>query len=197
MSDNTKQLYKKSSDGTYPKIFPLAFVQGIKDKRNNKELLSYINEINHFKVDYVESPETTRCQVDNFIRKKGLYITYYNTNTEQNVTEYFKGNQSDVTDDSIWGNSDNWELVPDKTYIESHAVIPNKSVTLDKIGDDILQKVTQISGTFNNRPNDSECYIGKAYFCTDRQTIEGEENGIMIYYKGDGIWVDSLGRTIT
>lgn len=48
MSDNTKQLYRKSSDGSYPKIFPLAFVQGIKDKRNQKELISYINSINHF-----------------------------------------------------------------------------------------------------------------------------------------------------
>lgn len=141
MSDNTKQLYRKSSDGSYPKIFPLAFIQGIKDKRNDKELLSYINEINHFKVDYNENSETTRCQVDNFIRKKGLYITYYNTDTNENITEYFKGNQSDVTDDSIWGNSDNWELVPDKTYIESHAVIPNKSITMNKLADDVIQVI--------------------------------------------------------
>lgn len=141
MSDNTKQLYKKSSNGSYPKIFPLAFVQGIKDKRNDKELLSYINEINHFKVDYNENPETTRCQVNNFIRKKGLYITYYNTDTNESVTEYFKGNQSDVTDDNIWGNDDNWELVPDKQYIESHAVIPNKSITMNKLADDVVQAI--------------------------------------------------------
>lgn len=140
MSDKTKQLYRKSSDGSYPKIFPLAFIQGIKDYRNNKELLSYINEINHFSVNYNTNPEITRCQVDIFVRKKGLYITYYNTDTNQNITEYFKGNQSDVSDDNVWGNSDNWELVPDKTYIETHAVIPEKSVTLDKLGDDVIEE---------------------------------------------------------
>lgn len=141
MSDNLKQLYRKSSNGSYPKIFPLAFVQGIKDYRNDKELLNYIDEINHFSVNYNENPETTRCQIDAFIRKKGLYITYYNTDTNENITEYFKGNQSDVSDDTIWGNSDNWELVPDKSYIESHAVIPNKSVNMNKLADDVIQAI--------------------------------------------------------
>lgn len=36
-----------------------------------------------------------------------------------------------------------------------------------------------------------------AYFCTDKQTTEGITNGIMIYYKGDSVWVDALGRVVS
>ena len=50
------------------------------------------------------------------------------------------------------------------------------------------------SGTFANKPTGVD--IGYTYFCTDKQTIEGTTNGIMIYYKGDDTWVDALGRII-
>ena len=54
------------------------------------------------------------------------------------------------------------------------------------------------SGTFTNKPlNSMNIYPGYSYFCTDRQTSEGASNGIMIYYKGDNVWVDALGRTVS
>ena len=49
-------------------------------------------------------------------------------------------------------------------------------------------------GTFASRPEDVS--IGYAYFCTDRQTDEGGNNGIVIFNKGNGIWVDALGRIV-
>lgn len=49
-------------------------------------------------------------------------------------------------------------------------------------------------GTFIQKPNNPS--IGFAYFCTDRQTSEGSSNGIMIYHKGDNVWVDALGRIV-
>lgn len=52
------------------------------------------------------------------------------------------------------------------------------------------------SGTFANRPKDSDVYVGYRYFCTDRKTKEGGLDGIDIIYKGAGIWVDALGRVI-
>lgn len=53
------------------------------------------------------------------------------------------------------------------------------------------------SGSFNNRPIESQgARVGYSYFCTDKQTSEGGTNGIMIYHKGNNIWVDSLGRVI-
>lgn len=49
-------------------------------------------------------------------------------------------------------------------------------------------------GTFDEKPNDIN--IGFAYFCTDKQTAEGTINGIMIYHKGNNIWVDAFGRVV-
>lgn len=55
------------------------------------------------------------------------------------------------------------------------------------------------TGVFYNRPNVANhlIYVGFAYFCTDRQTEDGASNGIMIYHKGEDVWVDALGRIIT
>lgn len=50
-------------------------------------------------------------------------------------------------------------------------------------------------GTFSQKPSNPS--TGFSYFCTDKQTTEGSRNGIMIYYAGDGTWVDALGRVIS
>lgn len=52
------------------------------------------------------------------------------------------------------------------------------------------------TGTFSNRPANDMAKIGQAYFCTDRFTAEGGRNGMIIYYVGDGCWVDALGRLV-
>lgn len=54
--------------------------------------------------------------------------------------------------------------------------------------------VDKLSGSFSNKPKNVK--VGYQYFCTDKQTSEGASNGIVIYYKGNNVWVDSLGRTI-
>ena len=53
------------------------------------------------------------------------------------------------------------------------------------------------SGTFEQKPMKDDIYVGFAYFCTDRQTTEGTTNGIMIYHKGNDVWVDALGRVVS
>lgn len=50
------------------------------------------------------------------------------------------------------------------------------------------------SGIFSKKPNNPPTGFG--YLCTDKKTSEGNNNGIMIYYKGNGVWIDALGRTI-
>lgn len=57
---------------------------------------------------------------------------------------------------------------------------------------------TKRSGTFAEKPTDKNgMKIGFAYFCTDKKTSEGNSNGIMIYYKGNNVWVDALGRIVS
>lgn len=51
------------------------------------------------------------------------------------------------------------------------------------------------SGSYQSRPINVK--VGFSYFCTDKQTSEGGSNGIMLYYKGNDVWVDALGRTIS
>ena len=50
-------------------------------------------------------------------------------------------------------------------------------------------------GNFSQKPNAAP--VGFAYFCTDKQTTEGSTNGIMIYHKGNNVWVDAFGRVIS
>lgn len=53
------------------------------------------------------------------------------------------------------------------------------------------------SGVFANKPSSANIYVGFKYFCTDRQTTEGATNGIVIYHKGNNVWVDALGRVVS
>lgn len=50
-------------------------------------------------------------------------------------------------------------------------------------------------GVFSEKPKDVE--VGFQYFCTDKQTLEGNNNGIVIYHKGNNVWVDALGRIVS
>lgn len=60
-----------------------------------------------------------------------------------------------------------------------------------------IEEGVKNSGTFAEKPTSTQNIpIGFAYFCTDKQTAEGTTNGIMIYYKGNDIWVDALGIVV-
>ena len=50
------------------------------------------------------------------------------------------------------------------------------------------------SGAFNKKP--SSATKGQMYFCTNKQTTEGQADGIPIFYNGTN-WVDALGRTVS
>lgn len=50
-------------------------------------------------------------------------------------------------------------------------------------------------GVFSEKPKNVE--VGFQYFCTDKQTSEGNNDGIVIYHKGNNVWVDALGRVVS
>lgn len=53
------------------------------------------------------------------------------------------------------------------------------------------------SGTFDQKPTYADNIpIGYGYYCTDKQSAEGTEPGMMIFYKGSDKWIDALGRAI-
>lgn len=54
-----------------------------------------------------------------------------------------------------------------------------------------------ILGTFADKPLSSTgIKEGFQYYCTDKQSPESSEPGLMIYHKGSDVWVDSLGRVV-
>lgn len=61
-----------------------------------------------------------------------------------------------------------------------------------KYADDAVANLIK-SGTFSNVPESPE--VGTQYFCTNKQTEEGQTDGVMIYWNGTA-WVDALGRAI-
>lgn len=74
-----------------------------------------------------------------------------------------------------------------KTFIYDKQV--NKLYRINMVDNDFKER-----GAFAERP--SNPYIGYQFFCTDKQTTEGALNGIVIYYKGNNVWVDALGRVV-
>ena len=117
------------------------------------------------------------CVVDNIINFKPFHGT-----TVDRPSSLFKENMSQKYYDTDIRKSITWD--------------GNKRMWMDNNG---IRIDTRTEGTFAQKPTVANNFIptGFAYFCTDKQTSEGSTNGIMIYHKGDNIWVDSLGRTIS
>lgn len=63
--------------------------------------------------------------------------------------------------------------------------------------DVILDTSSIKSGLFSDKPlASSGIGIGFAYFCTDKQSPESSSPGLVIFHKGNDVWVDSLGRIV-
>ena len=69
-----------------------------------------------------------------------------------------------------------------------------EDVISQKIVTQLINNMKPKSGEFDNKPDSP--VVGTAYFCTDRQTAEGATDGIIIYHKGENVWVDALGRVV-
>ena len=98
------------------------------------------------------------------------------------------------------------EITNDTSTISGPIIINGKKFLLNNLAKNhynastiiLIDKLdVQDNGTFDTKPAATNgIQVGFAYFCTDRQTVEGSTNGIVIYYAGDNTWVDALGRVI-
>lgn len=124
--------------------------------------------------------------------KSGDCYRYYLGNDLINIiydgTKYYSN--------SIMFNSSNKFILDNIRQFKNNKIqqyINGKWINVDGLSVD-----TKYSGTFTEKPlASSGIPNGFAYFCTDKQTTEGQANGIMIYHKGSNVWVDALGRTIS
>ena len=135
---------------------------------------------------------------------KAEYIVYIGA--AQSATNKFSilnnyGNGKIKTDDTtifndLYDRVDYYQIgdrVLDKSNNTSYFFSPVGWV--DSLGN---KKEIRYAGLFNEKPTEEDgIKKGFFYFCIDKQTTEGLTNGIMIYHKGNNVWVDALGREIS
>lgn len=155
----------------------IAFVQNGKNvKAHVKDIVEqlfllgvsdFVNITDKYNQSYIDLKEAIDL-IPFYSRKKGQVITFINKEGDW-VVYQFKGYNT-----LQWNNTTLW---------------------VNTLGNNADIK---ISGTFSEKPtSDSGVNIGYGYYCIDKQTTEGSRNGIMIYYAGDGTWVDALGRVVS
>lgn len=162
-----------------------------------------VNSIKNYKfnVDYIRNPSFSNAN-DFYIEKSDSYYPYYN---DMNVIKDFYISGYDILDAlpeiknfGLWCNyplsykvkvgQDVYRLIL-KRFTNRNVV----KFEWEPINPLIIEDKS--FGDYQSKPTNVE--IGSSYFCTDRQTSEGASNGIMIYYKGNNVWVDALGRVIS
>lgn len=101
-----EQLIKKDCEtGEYENMSPITVFSAVKDPRTNKTLDESLDSVNHIYLPFKgNSKVQTRRQVPNYLRRKGLWITYMSCKGET-ITEYY--NNTDYSDEA-WGKADNW-----------------------------------------------------------------------------------------
>lgn len=147
------QLIKKQNGG-YSKVYPLAFIQGIIDAETNEKLTDILIRYNHIYVPWKGSPEDTRDSVPLLMRRHGLWISYDKDGSL--YTEWFKNSSTDALLDLKWKDSDNWEMIPNLSYINSLSQqIPNGAI-LPEMLSPALQEFLSEHHTIINLPDDED-----------------------------------------
>ena len=133
------------------------------------------------------------------LKSSDFMFPYYDTTLKTIIYALSINNN---TGEVVWGTTPKGSTLPsnltlnDRGYIffdtlNNQLLCWSGSFWIALIGENINYKK---SGLYSEKP--INCKIGYAYFCTNRQTSEGSTDGIMIYHKGNNIWVDALGRIV-
>lgn len=123
--------------------------------------------------------------------KAGVYCIYSDLITKSNVIITGTNNSDRGAHIEDKNNSKSIILYTLNNGCNASWDIANDKAILVDIG---LNK----SGVFNEKPTGSDSVpIGFVYYCTDRQSQEGVTDGIAIFYKGNNVWVDALGRVVS
>ena len=100
----SSQLIKKTHKGI-EKVYPKNFIQNISEEQSQKSLSEILSMFNMIFLSYTGDKATTRRQVSEICRHRGLWITYIID--EQVITEWYDSNK---IDDYNWGYDINWRI---------------------------------------------------------------------------------------
>ena len=71
--------------------------------------------------------------------------------------------------------------------------MPNQWLQMDSW--ELLKDTSQSNfGPYEGLPHNPK--IGTSYYCFNRKSEENSEMGIVLFYKGNGVWTDALGKII-
>ena len=143
-----KQLFEKQSN-SYNPIYPLVRLEDIIDTVSDKSIQWILNNYNHIYVEYSESVAVTRNKVPQLLRRTGLWISY-NAGTEV-VTEYYKGDNKDVTNFIKWTIDDNWERFDKIKHLDG-------SITYQHLSESLRQLIGQ-GNNITNFPDDEDLEV--------------------------------------
>ena len=153
MTMENSQLIKKQNGG-YSKVYPLAYVQGIIDAETNEKLTDILIRYNHIYVPWQGNQEETRASVPLLMRRHGLWISYDKDGSL--YTEWFKSSSIDALLDIKWKDGDNWEMIPNLTYINSLSQqIPDGTI-LPEMLSPALQEFLSEHHTIINLPDEED-----------------------------------------
>lgn len=162
-------------------------------KSNFKELSELLTDFNNFIKNssinvrvYDKNSFITSCKI--LIQNKEKIIE---RSSEENL--FFQGIKSEFKN----GLNVIRIVVNEKTILTKHIyynIITDENYYIDN--DNIILTGSS-KGTFSQKPNVLDgISIGFAYYCTDITTADGN-TGLMIYHKGNDIWMDGDGNIIT
>lgn len=117
MKDIQQLIKKNNQEGRYNDIFPKTFLDAVRDRQSGMLLSDILAGFNMYFLPYVGSKKDTRLQVPEFLRRKGLIITYV-TYDNTIITERYK---QEAIDDITWGDDNSWDNLWDTSdYIKAN-----------------------------------------------------------------------------
>lgn len=151
---NSQLVKRNTVAGGYTKIYPLAYIQGITDGVTGKALVSILQSFNHIYLPFLGTVEDTRMSLPIDYRRKGIFITYYDN--EKLITEFYKGLEEDISNDILFVENINWEVIPDLEYVRSNASkIPNGTILPEHLSPTLLELLGS-NNTITNLPDEED-----------------------------------------
>lgn len=165
MSEN-KQLVRKNNGGGYNNVYPYSYTETVKDKKTGKSLEEILAGNNFLYLPYRGSKTSTRLQVDERYRRKGLWVQYV-TDLGSVIVEYYNNNDISDTkwvDDKYWTQYNSAQFNPGTVGLDALSqeakdyLLTNSPVNTEDITRDNQSRLQLADRTYN-----PASFSGKGY----------------------------------
>lgn len=149
MKDIQQLIAKDKPNNNWVNIYPLSFVEAIYHGVTKERLDNILIHFNYIAVPFKGTIYKTRVDVRKQFRRKGLVISYFETDGTLHVERYI----AIPTDDANWGNDVNWESA-------SNRDIPAGSITTESLSREVLEYLESVVGEKGDKGDTATIQIG-------------------------------------